>query len=372
MPLPEIRPGKRAFLHPEAMRLDFENPRFAAHLSGAENELDGIRRLLDHADLRELVETIAANGFINFEPLIVLRQDSAYLVLEGNRRLAAVRLLNRPEWAEDLGVALPPMSDAAKQSLTSIEVQAVASRDDARQFVGFKHINGPHKWDSFAKGTFAANWYRQEKDSGVTLRGVARRLGDRHDTIKRLVQGIYVLEQAKKEGLFEPEDRFGSRPFAFSHLYTALTRSGYRRYLGLPERWRDAEPEPDPVSREYLPRLGRVLIWLYGSQSNAEPPVVSSQNPHVKQLGEVLENEVAIRQLEVEQNLTKAYAEIMTPSRKFAEAMVKALQAAESAQQNVYDFDVEDLSLLQYAQRLSKVANSIYDQVKRGFESRET
>ena len=58
----------------------------------------------------------------------------------------------------------------------------------------------------------------------------------------------------------------------------------------------------------------------------------------------------------------------MTPSRKFTEAMIKALQAAESAQQNVYDFDSSDHSLLQIAHRLSKVSDSIYHQVKRGFE----
>lgn len=368
MPLQDIQPGQRDLLHPEDMRLDFENPRFAAHGAEARGELEGIQQLLDYADLRELIETIAANGFINFEPLIVLRRSDHYLVLEGNRRLAAVKLLIHEDWAEELNLALPPMSPEARSSLETIEVQAVASRDDARQFIGFKHINGPHKWDSFAKAKFAANWYRQERDNGVTLRDISRRLGDRHDTIKRLVQGIFVLEQAQKEGLFEPDDRFGSRPFAFSHLYTALTRSGYRRFLGMPEKWRDADPLPDPISPQHLPRLSQVLLWLYGSRSNDEPPVVASQNPHIKQLGEVLEHEVAVHRLQIEKSLAVAYGEIMTPSRKFTEAMIKALQAAESAQQNVYDFDSDDHSLLQISFRLWKVSDSIYRQVKRGFE----
>lgn len=107
MPLPEIQPGQRAFLHPEEMRLDFENPRFAAHGTGARSEPEGIQQLLDYADLRELLETIAANGFINFEPLIVLRRPDHYLVLEGNRRLAAVKLLIHQDWAEELNISLP-------------------------------------------------------------------------------------------------------------------------------------------------------------------------------------------------------------------------------------------------------------------------
>jgi len=208
--LPEIKPGERGFLHPDDMRLDLENPRLAGYGGGNRTEIDGIQQLLVSADLRELIETIAANGFVNFEPLIVHRRADHYLVFEGNRRLAAVKLLRQPEVARALSVALPPMAPGAAESLERIEVQAVASRDEARQFIGFKHINGPHKWDSFAKGKFAADWYRQEKDRGVTLRDVARKLGDRHDTIHRLVQGIYVLEQAQEEGLFDPGSGSGT------------------------------------------------------------------------------------------------------------------------------------------------------------------
>ena len=365
MALPEIQVGERGFLQPKDMRLDFENPRFAAYGPLPADDTEGIGLLLDHADLRELIETIAANGFINFEPLIVQRLPDHYLVLEGNRRLAAVKLLLDRDLAEELRQSLPALSSQALESLEKIEVQVVASREDARQFIGFKHINGPHKWDSFAKGKFAADWYRQEKDQGVTLRDIARRLGDRHDTILRLVQGIYVLEQAQQEGLFDLEDRHGEKPFFFSHLYTALTRAGYRHYLGLLEKWRETEPASNPVAKAYLPQLRQVLNWLYGSQQDDLPPVVTSQNPHIKQLGEVLQNEVAIRRLEVERSLPMAYAEVMTPARKFTEAMIKALQAAEQAQQNIYDFDTSDQSLLNISERLAKIANSIHQQVQR-------
>lgn len=368
MSLPDIEPGQRGFLQPGQMRLDFENPRLAAHKAGGElDEVGGIHELLLHADLMELVETIAANGFINFEPLIVLRESDHYRVLEGNRRLAAVKLLSNRDWAKELNVSIPSMDSEVVATLGQIEVQAVASREEARQFIGFKHINGPHKWDSYAKGKFAADWYRSEE--GLSLRDISRRLGDRHDTIQRLVQGIYVLEQAEREGLFDRGDRYNKRPFAFSHLYTALTRVGYRRYLGLPEEWRRIDPEPDPIAEENLPKLAKVLSWLYGSGPDDEAPVVTSQNPHLKQLGEVLENDVALQTLEAERSLPMAYSEVMTTARKFSEAMVKALQAAERAQQNIYDFDKRDRSMLQIAERLSRVADSIVRQVRMEFES---
>ena len=51
-----------------------------------------------------------------------------------------------------------------------------------------------------------------------------------------MVSAIYVLEQAREEGLFEVEDRLPPK-FNFSHLYTALSRSPYMDYLGLEAAW---------------------------------------------------------------------------------------------------------------------------------------
>ena len=66
-------------------------------------------------------------------------------------------------------------------------------------YIGFKHINGPHRWDALAKARFAATWYRKERKHGLTLEKIAQRLGDRHDTVVRLVNGIFVLDQAEEK-----------------------------------------------------------------------------------------------------------------------------------------------------------------------------
>ena len=126
-----------------------------------------------------------------------------------------------------------------------------------RPLIGFKHINGPQKWQAYAKARFAAKWYNE---SDVGLDEIARAIGDRHDTIKRMVSAIYVLEQASMEELFEVEDRFPIR-FNFSHLYTALSRSQYMAYLGLPRGWARYDPKPNPVPAEKMEELGQVLRW---------------------------------------------------------------------------------------------------------------
>lgn len=345
---------------PVDLKLDARNPRFAvAELGAHAREKEIIRNLIETADLRELVESIAANGYVDIEPLVIVQEKRGeWTVVEGNRRVAAIKLLRSPELAAELGVTLPALRPSLAKTLESATVIPVKHRDDARQYIGFKHINGPHKWDSFAKAKFAADWYRSDRDKGITLRDIAQRLGDRHDTVLRLVQGMYVLEQAKAQRLFTPEDRYPGRPFAFSHLYTALTRPDYRSYLGLAPNWRQIELIPNLVPQQFLPRLKQVLIWIYGSEADDSPPLITSQNPHLKQLGEVLENSVALKRLEATNELAKAFAEVETRGKKFEHSLILSVRHAEDAQQCVDAFDGDE-ALVEYAVRLGRIGQGI-------------
>ena len=215
----------------ERLRLDRANPRLDGEVAEASDERI-IARLYRSAELDELLQSISANGYLDIEPLIVMRDgdDDGLIVLEGNRRLATLRLLREPVLvsriaaAESTRIAVPEIDDEVRQTLNEVSVYLVANRERARAFIGFKHINGPQKWDAYAKARFAADWYRRGRADGIGLEQIAQAIGDRHDTIKRMVSAIYVLEQAQEEGLFDIEDRLPPK-FSFSHLYTALSRS---------------------------------------------------------------------------------------------------------------------------------------------------
>src|SRR5260370_35436680 len=78
-------------LHPDQLRFDPANPRFAA--SGTAPKQEAIQALLEkepHYAL-ELIPSFLENGFIDYEPLVVRAEGDHYVVVEGNRRLAALR-----------------------------------------------------------------------------------------------------------------------------------------------------------------------------------------------------------------------------------------------------------------------------------------
>ena len=79
-----------------------------------------VKLLWDVMDVRELVLSIEASGFFSHEPIIVAREDGENVVIEGNRRLAAVKLLLDPELAAALNVNVPVITERAKDALREL------------------------------------------------------------------------------------------------------------------------------------------------------------------------------------------------------------------------------------------------------------
>lgn len=221
------------------LTFDKNNPRFTPEKrpeSDAEAAI--ITQLAATADLAELIQSISASGYIDIEPLIVIGRDDELVVLEGNRRLAALKVLTNPSLAAAAKIAHPPLSEAIAKTLKSVSVYRVVDESEARDLIGFKHINGPQVWDAYAKARYAARWLdderakRERTGDGLTIAEIAHKMGDNHDTIHRIVDAAYVLDQAEAERLFSVSDRY-RKGFSFSHLYTALMYWEYRDFWAL-------------------------------------------------------------------------------------------------------------------------------------------
>lgn len=352
------------------LRLDRRNPRLAGRVDHRSDEAL-IAHLYRSAELDELLLSMSTNGYLDIEPLVVMKgSDGKLVVLEGNRRLATIRLLCEPDLVARIRLgkgpklSVPEIGDGLRPTFNQVTVYRVSDRNQARPLIGFKHINGPQKWDAYAKASFAAAWYR---DAHVGLDEIATSIGDRHDTIKRMVVGIYVLEQATQEGLFDVEDRV-PRKFNFSHLYTALARSQYMEYLGLPRGWTRYDPEPNPVPEDKLPALSRVLRWIYGSKLDEEKPVVRRQNPDIKRLGEVLAKREAVHELRVTRNLDRAHELAEPVTARFTMSLIEARRAVQAAVGSVRAYDGRDESLLEVSEDIKETADVLHSRMKEKHE----
>ena len=347
------------------LSLDRHNPRLIGTDPMA-TDAAIIAQLYRSEELNELLQSIAANGYLDIEPLIVLTQGNDLVVLEGNRRLAAINLFRNSHLADDVfqtgrvRIKVPEISSRHRATLDTVSVYRVATREDARPFIGFKHINGAAKWESYAKARFAAEWYR---NGHVTLGDIAERIGDKHDTIKRMVNAIYVLEQAQESGHFHLADRVSPR-FNFSHLYTALSRSTYMDFLGLKAAWARYDPSPNPVTPNKLDDLSEILHWIYGSKDKGVEPVIRSQNPDIKYLGIVLVSAEGLAVLRASGSLAEAYASTQPVGQKLTESLLRARTAVREASNSLRGFDGRDQALIDIAEDISETARANYARMK--------
>jgi hypothetical protein len=318
----------------EQLLFDKENPRLAAG-AGGESQKDLLRVLCNEMSVDEVALSIAANGFFPEEQLLVIPdggragKGDRYIVVEGNRRLAAVRLLRDASLREEMGATdLPCLSPAELKALDRLPVSIYGNREELWEFFGFRHINGPKPWDAFSKAKYVADVKEQYH---VPLDEIARRIGDRHATVKRLYRGFKILEQAQAEGIFSREDAF-KRRFYFSHLYTAADQPEFQRFLGItPEDSLRRNPVPRAKGRE----LRDLMSWLYGSRSTDSPPLVRSQNPDLNTLREVISGPRGLAALRAGFSLERAHEISIGDDRRFREALVRAKEDLQQAKATV-------------------------------------
>lgn len=352
------------------LKLDRENPRLVG-INARTTDESIIAQLYRGEELGELLQSISANGYLDIEPLIVWLDpaDQKFTVLEGNRRLAALRLFRDPALVdaiaknERIKINIPEISRAVKNTLAEVSIYRVVDRDAARSFIGFKHINGAAKWESYAKAKFAAAWYNS---GSASLEEISEKIGDRHDTIKRMIAAIYVLDQAERNEIFSLTDRKITK-FNFSHLYTALSRSTYMVYLGLETAWSRYDPRPDPVPADKLKHLREVLVWIYGSKEEDKEPVIQSQNPDIKNLGETLASTEGLHILRAGGTLTEAHASTRPADETLSASLIRARSILREAANSLRGYDGRDQSLLNIAEDVSETAQAIFDRMKKKF-----
>ncbi len=346
------------YLDTESLHFDPRNPRLAEYGIDDGLQEDEILDILWEAmDVLELIQSIAASGFFDHEALIIAKEKGKNVVIEGNRRLAAVKVLLHPTLAKEKNWPVPNISVALRKSLATLPA-IISSREESWRYLGFKHVNGPAKWGSYAKAVYIAEVHRKY---GISLKDIANQIGDRHRTVQRLFRGLMVLEQAERERVFHREDRYNTR-FSFSHLYTGLDYDGIAGFLGVANKEDESE---NPVPKAKVKALGELCAWMYGSRKSERTPVVVSQNPDLRNLNSVVANREAIDALRAGTPLDKALEISRNPSEVFESALLASKRELTTARAYLTaGYDNSD-ALLKVAGTIANIADDIYSELLR-------
>ncbi len=313
--------GKLADIVVVNLFLDEQNPRLGSHNAKTQQEI--LEILVREMSVDEVALSIAENGFYAAERLLVIDRDPGpprtYTVVEGNRRLAAVQiLLDNRKRRKTRTSDLPVVSAERRRQLQTLPVSIFPSRKQLWPFLGFKHVNGPREWDAYAKAEYVA---RVHETYGVAIDEISRRIGDRFSTVQRIYLGFRLVRQAEVAGVFDRTDRFNERRFYFSHLYTAADQKPFRDFLGINQENVDLSA---PVPKGSLDQLGELLLWIYGSRSRGQEPIVRRQNPDLNLLRTAIADKDAVASIRQGGDLSRASEIARGDDVVFRELLVKA------------------------------------------------
>jgi hypothetical protein len=125
------------------LHLDSKNPRLGRETTArAPREI--IQYLFDHDKAIEVAQSIATRGFFANEPLLAVKENEQLVVVEGNRRLAALKALREPgllsnsmrRQVERLASQIGDLSDIARVPVTLAPSRRATDRLIAGRHVG--------------------------------------------------------------------------------------------------------------------------------------------------------------------------------------------------------------------------------------------
>lgn len=303
----------------ERLFLDKDNPRLPENIQG-QNEAELFKALYKGFNLDELIDSMRQNGYFDEEPLVVIPRDlprklskanvssgefikfiqsdtTTFTVVEGNRRVAAAKLLIDPKLRRQLNIKQwQEVPTEIVDDLKLLPAIVYSNRQDVIPYMGVRHIVGIQKWGSYAKARYIARLI----DQGKTISDVETQIGDSQGSVRKNYISYKLLQQARDEFDYDTK----SAEDKFSLLILAVGQGPIKRFLGLPTRLKDTDPNA-PVPKDKIKSLKNLTSWVFGDDRNS--PVIEESRGITDYLSNVVESPDALKHLERTRNLQEAY-----------------------------------------------------------------
>ncbi len=358
------------------LEFDNNNPRLAEEHQGG-TQLDILRVLYNEFELDEIAYSMAENGYFDEEPIVVIpailpksftwsddvnklqaafeklvseNKDIRFIVIEGNRRIAAANLLINKEFREKLKIRdadLPRIrAKAIEDDLRVIPSIIYKDRKDISPYLGVRHITGVLRWEAYAKAKYIAARIEEEMSKGrsieASIQEVMRKVADRSDLIKRQFMAYKIFEQARSDISFD----VGAIINRFSLITVFLNYPSIREFIGI-AAFKDIKFNKPLVPRSKLEKLDTLFTWIFG-KGKEKPPILTDSRKIQSHLSYILADKDATEYLLQYSNLEEAYERSGGESEYIKKKINNAKRSIASALQYAYKHkgDKEIMALL--------------------------
>ncbi len=213
----------------EQLILDEQNPRFIVPPNPSQQSI--VDYLIDYEEVVKLAMSIRDNGgLFAGERVIVYEEDGKYVVLEGNRRVCACKILLNPNLLSNrkpatIGTIEATVTNSLKEAINKISVDIMPNRISAQSSLAAKHIEGIKRWSTISKYKFVS----LEFDAGRSIEEISRVTGLTQTKIKSGLKEYRLIDYALRLSYWtEPErekylDLQEIKTSRFTRLFSAKT-----------------------------------------------------------------------------------------------------------------------------------------------------
>jgi len=348
-------PGHAKQIEPKSVSdllLDPENPRLAED-GRALTDDQLLAKLYATEALDELAMSFARSGYFWEEPLVVVPHASApgkYIVVEGNRRLAALKILLSDVKRAELNAAdFPRLSAERATELRRVPTVEYTSRNDVVPYLGFRHITGAKKWEPYAK----ARYISQLVESGRSLGEIESLIGDGAKAVKKLYQAYVVFRQIRDE----LEEDVQNIKDSFSVLEVVLGQQPIKSHLAIPRKLPDMAVER-VIGDEHLEDLREICLWVFGSKKGGIKPVIADSREISKLLAPTIANKESLEHLRATGDLQAAFERVGGERDYLTRQLTSATRAVERALAVSHQFG-GDTALVSELDRLESAVKAL-------------
>ncbi|TCD01222.1 hypothetical protein [Pedobacter psychroterrae] len=312
----------------EQLQLDSANPRLPKSLHG-QSEAEILEYMLLDASLIELMLAIGKNDFFPGEQLLVVKIEAdSYKVVEGNRRLSALKILNNPDIAKVQKSKIQQVLEETEYRPTEIPCLTFEKEEDIHNYLGYRHITGIKEWKLLEKARYLYNlWKSLYNDQPINsaAKELAKSIGSRKDYVKRVLVGYEVYKVIEDEAFYRIPG-LDDTTFYFNYIADSLNKNNIAEFLGVDIR----NEKDDYVAEINQNHLKEWVHWLFEKNTENRTRLIGDSES-LTSLNRVLGNETA--RIAFTKGLSLDAADDLTGENdsQFINLINSALQSLENA-----------------------------------------
>jgi len=346
-------------------KLDFdpENPRLPNRYKKSKDK-DIVRYFILECNLLELMMSIGEMGYFAGEPLLVVLHNDRYVVVEGNRRLAALKLLSGELEAPVSVNKIGMIKVSAKHSPKEVPALVFKERSEILQYLGYRHITGIQQWDALAKARYLKQLrdQYQSADHNLVHKELAKEIGSKSNAVAKALTGLEVLNRAEDLGILN-EIRMEADDIPFSLLTTGIGWQEIANFIGLESV---SDVKAGNLKKD---NLREFFSWTFFKHNGTNTTLGDSRN--FSKMARVVSSPDALAALRRGESLDESDLLTSGPLETVRQQLFsaeKALNIAQSALSIANGLSSEDLA---FSDKVKKKANSLWASIKAEIEGDE-